>query len=93
TAGLTFTGSNGFTITPQFRWFSASFGDNDHSLPIDAHGVADLSGHYPLTPGLTAFVQAQNLFNTRFVADNNGFEPRRLNRPLTVMAGLRFRLD
>jgi hypothetical protein len=35
----------------------------------------------------------QNLLDNRFVADNNGFEPRRLSRPLTATLGVRVKLD
>ncbi len=92
-AAITYTSPHGLSITPQIRYYSASFGDNDHTLPIDAHLVVDLSASLPVTPRLTAFAQAQNLFDNRYIADNNGFEPRRLSRPLTASIGLRIGLD
>lgn len=93
TAGLTYTGQRGFTVSPHVRWFSQSFGDNDHTLPIDAHIVVDLSATLPITPRVSVFMQVQNLFDKRYIADNNGFEPRRLGTPLTATAGLQLKLD
>jgi outer membrane cobalamin receptor len=90
---LTYTGPHGLSITPQIRYYSASFGDNAHTLPIDAQVVVDLSASYAVSPRLGAFVQVQNLLDNRFVADNNGFEPRRLSRPLTATLGVRVKLD
>lgn len=93
TGSITWTGPRGLTITPQLRWFSKSYGDNDHTLPVDAHVVVDLAASYPLTDRFNAFVQVQNLLDNRYIADNNGFEPRRLSTPLTATVGVRVRLD
>ncbi len=90
---ITYADQHGLRITPQIRWYSASFGDNDHTLPIDAHVVVDLSASYAIRPTFNAFVNVQNLFDNRFVADNNGFEPRRLSTPLTATVGIRVQLD
>lgn len=93
TGSITWTGPHGLTITPQLRWFSKSYGDNDHTLPVDAHVVVDLSASYPLADKFDAFVQVQNLFDNSYIADNNGFEPRRLSTPLTATFGVRVKLD
>lgn len=93
TGSVTWTGPHGLTITPQLRWFSISYGDNDHTLPVDAHVVVDLAASYPVMDRFDLFVRVQNLFDNRYVADNNGFEPRRLSTPLTATVGVRVRLD
>lgn len=93
TGSVTWTSPHGLTITPQLRWFSKSYGDNDHTLPVDSHVVVDLSASYPLADRFNAFAQVQNLFDNRYVADNNGFEPRRLSTPLTATFGVRVKLD
>jgi outer membrane receptor protein involved in Fe transport len=92
-AAVTYLGPHGLRITPQVRWLSKSWGDNDNTLPLGAHVVADLSASYPLTPRLDAFVQVENLFDRRYVADNNGFEPRRLGTPLSAFVGARWMID
>jgi outer membrane cobalamin receptor len=92
-ASLSYAGAHGLSITPHIRYYSASFGDNDHTLQIDAHMVVDLSASYDVTTRLKVFANAQNLFNNRYIADNNGFEPRPLSSPFTVTAGVRIKLD
>ncbi|WP_347259845.1 TonB-dependent receptor [Rudaea sp.] len=91
-AGLTYTAANGLTIAPQIRWLSQSWGDNDNTLPVDAHFVADLSVSYPFTSTLRGFVRIENLADRRYVADNSGFEPLRLGTPFSAFAGLRWEL-
>ena len=89
-AAVTYMGPRGLRITPQVRWLSRSWGDNDNTLPLDDHVVADLSASYPLTPRLDAFVQVENLFDRRYVADNSGFEPSRLGTPFSAFVGVRW---
>ena len=91
--GVTYEGLGGWRISPQVRWVSKSWGDNDNTLPVDAHVVADLAASYPITKKLEAFVQIENLFDRRYVADNNGFEPPRIGTPLTAFVGARLVLD
>lgn len=92
-AGLTYTGPGGWRITPQVRWLSKSWGDNDNTLPVDEHVVADLAASYPVRHGLDAFVQIENLFDRRYIADNNGFELPRLGTPFSAFVGVRWRID
>lgn len=92
-AGFTYATAAGWRVSPQLRWVSRTYGDNDHTLPVDAHFVVDLAASYPVTPKLEAFVQVENLFDNSYIADNNGFEPRRLGTPFSAMAGFRWVLD
>ncbi|HEX6832560.1 MAG TPA: TonB-dependent receptor, partial [Rudaea sp.] len=89
-AGLTYAAGNGLTIAPQLRWLSKSWGDNDNTLPVDAHVVADLSVSYPFTASLRGFMQIENLAARRYIADNSGFEPARLGTPFSTFFGLRW---
>lgn len=38
-------------------------------------------------------LRVENLFDRRYVADNNGFEPRRLGTPLSAFVGARWMID
>lgn len=91
-AGFTYTGVNGLTVAPQVRWLSKSWGDNDNTLPVDEHFVADLSVSYPFTATLRGFVQIENLTDRRYIADNSGFEPARLGTPFSTFFGLRWEM-
>ena len=89
-AGITYAGNRGWHVTPQVRWISRTWGDNDHTLPIDEHFIADLSGDYPITSSIKAFLQIQNVFDRRYVADNSGFTLSPiLGTPFEVFGGLR----
>jgi outer membrane receptor for monomeric catechols len=88
-AGAAYVGPGGWRISPQLRWVSRTWGDNDHTLPIDPHLVADLAASYPVNRKVETFLQIENLFANRYIADNNGFEPRRLGTPFTALVGLR----
>jgi outer membrane receptor protein involved in Fe transport len=91
--GLTYAAPSGWRVSPQLRWVSRSWGDNDHTLPVDAHFVADLAASYPVTPRLDAFIRIENLFDKRYIADNSGFEPRRIGTPFSAFLGMRWRMD
>ena len=92
-ASLTYAAAAGWRITPQVRWLSKSWGDNDNTLPVDEHVVVDLAASYPVTRKLEAFVQVENLFDRRYIADNSGFELPRLGTPFSAFAGLRWTID
>lgn len=92
-AAVTYQGPGGWRITPQLRWLSKSWGDNDNTFPVDEHVVVDLAASYPLRRDLEAFVQLENLFDKRYIADNSGFELPRLGTPLSAFAGLRWTID
>ena len=92
-ASLTYTAPAGWRVIPQVRWLSKSWGDNDNTFPVDAHLVVDLAASYPVTRRLEAFVQIENLFDERYIADNSGFELPRIGTPFSALAGLRWSLD
>jgi outer membrane receptor protein involved in Fe transport len=92
TLSVNYVGENGWRITPQVRYLSKQWGDSDHTLPIDGHFVADLTGSYPVTRRIEAFGELQNLFNKRYIGYNDGASPPILGEPLTVFAGLRIHL-
>ncbi|HLY07148.1 MAG TPA: TonB-dependent receptor, partial [Rhizomicrobium sp.] len=93
-ASLTYTAPSGWRITTVLRYLSKSYGD---AIPADGliqngHFVTDLSASYPLTGRLQAFVQIQNLFGARYIANNGGGVPI-LGTPFETMAGLRFTVE
>jgi outer membrane receptor protein involved in Fe transport len=91
-ASLTYAAAGGWRITPQVRWLSKSWGDNDNTLPVDQHVVVDLAASYPITASLEAYLQIENLFDKTYIADNNGFEPPRLGTPFSAVLGVRWEL-
>jgi outer membrane receptor protein involved in Fe transport len=92
-AGVTYEGPGGWRISPQVRWVSKSWGDNDNTLPVDGHFVADLAASYPISRKLELYAQIENLFDTTYIADNSGFEAPRRGTPFTAFVGARFVLD
>ena len=83
----------GWRLAADLRWVSKSFGDAhpDDNLIQQAHFVMDVSGSYPLRRNLTAYVEIQNLTDSRYIANNGGGAPI-LGTPLEVMSGLRLTL-
>jgi len=83
----------GWRIATDLRWVSKSYGDAhpDDGLIQNAHFVMDVSGSYPLTRYLQAYVQIQNLTNSRYIAQNGGGAPI-LGTPFEVMSGFRLTL-
>lgn len=90
---VTYASAAGWRVTPQLRWLSKSWGDNDNTFPVDQHVVVDLAASYPVTRKLNAFVQVENLFDKRYIADNSGFELPRIGTPFSAVAGLRWVID
>ncbi len=83
----------GWRVATDLRWVSKSYGDPhpDDGLIQNAHFVMDVSGSYPLTRYLQAYVQILNLTDTRYIANNGGGAPI-LGTPFEVMSGFRLAL-
>jgi outer membrane receptor protein involved in Fe transport len=92
-ASVTYAAPAGWRITPRLRWVSKSWGDNDNTFPVDEHVVADLAASYPIARKLEGFVQVENLFDSRYISDNSGFELPRLGTPFSAFVGLRWVID
>jgi len=90
TAGLSFARA-GWQAALRARWVSETWGDNDHTLPIDPHTVVDASAGVDLMRSVNVFAQVANLFDRTYIADNSGFAPRMLGAPRTVFVGVRVR--
>jgi len=88
----TYTFMNGLRITPTFRYVSQQWGDNDHTLPYDAHFVLDAEGDYPINDRLQVFVQLYNLTNRQYIALDDGGSQPQLGTPFELFAGLRVSL-
>ena len=93
-AGLTYDDVSGWQATAVLRYISKSFGDAhpEDGLIQNSHFVVDVSGSYPLSRNVQAYVQAQNLFDTRYIASNGGGAPI-LGTPFQVMGGLRLKFE
>jgi outer membrane receptor protein involved in Fe transport len=91
---LAYAAPAGWRIATDLRWVSKSYGDAhpQDNLIQNAHFVMDVSGSYPLTQRLQAYIQIQNLTDTRYIANNSGAAPI-LGTPREVIAGLHLRLD
>jgi HlyD family secretion protein len=83
----------GWRAAARVRWLDKSWGDNLNTLPIDPHFVVDASFGYRLTRQSELFLNIENLFDRRYVADNNGLNPPLLGTPFSVFAGMRVRLN
>ncbi|MDR3472290.1 MAG: TonB-dependent receptor [Devosia sp.] len=83
----------GWRIATDLRWVSKSYGDAhpDDGLIQNAHFVMDVSASYPLTHSLQAYVQIQNLTDSRYIAQNGGGVPI-LGTPFEAMGGFRLQL-
>jgi len=92
TASVTYTGDNGWKITPQARYMSTQWGDSDHTLKIPAYFVMDLTASYPITQRIEAFGQLQNLFDRHYVGYNDGGSPAIWAQPFTMFGGVRLKL-
>jgi outer membrane receptor protein involved in Fe transport len=90
--GVTYVSPRGWRITPQFRWIQSSFADNDHTLPVDAQRIVDLSASYSVSKALEVFMQIENLFNEHYIADNSGFNPPLRGTPFSAFVGARVHL-
>jgi outer membrane receptor protein involved in Fe transport len=84
----------GWRLAADLRWVSKSYGDPhpEDNLIQNAHFVMDVSGAYPLTRRLEAYVQIQNLTDSRYIASNSGGAPI-LGTPFQVMSGFRLTLE
>ena len=89
---VTYESPWGLRVTPQFRWLQSSYGDNDHTLAVDAQHLVDLSAAYAISKSAEVFVGIENLFNEHYIANNSGFNPPLRGTPFTAMAGARVRL-
>ena len=90
---LSYTAPAGWRVSTRARWLAKSYGDNDHTLPVDSQFVVDASAAYPIAKGTELFVNVQNLLDSRYVADNSGFNPPYLGTPLSVFGGIRIALS
>ena len=88
-ASLDWTGPLGIRLSPRLRYVSRTNGDPDGQLHTDPHFIVDVAANVPLTRQLEGFVQVENLFDRRYIADNSGFSPPLLGTPLTAFAGIR----
>lgn len=88
TASLTYRTPFRLRVTPQVRWLSTSYGDNDHTLMVPSQTVVDLSAAYPMTRYMEIYLQCENLFDRSYISTNNGFQPPRLATPFTVLGGV-----
>jgi outer membrane receptor protein involved in Fe transport len=92
-AGLSYIDPRGWRVSTRLRWLDKSWGDNDNTLPQDAHFVVDASVAYAFSKSCEAFLNIENLFSRRYVADNSGFNPPLFGTPFTAFAGLRVKLN
>jgi outer membrane receptor protein involved in Fe transport len=91
---LTYSDATGWQATAVLRYISKSYGDAhpEDGLIQNAHFVVDASASYPLSREVNVFVQAQNLFNIRYIASNGGGAPI-LGTPFQVMGGLHLKVE
>jgi outer membrane receptor protein involved in Fe transport len=87
-ASVTYRAPFHLRVTPQVRWLSTSYGDNDHTLVVPSHTVVDLSAAYPVNRYVELYVQCENLFDRSYISTNNGFQPPRLATPFTLLGGV-----
>ena len=88
TASVSYLAPGHVRVTPQVRWLSTSYGDNDHTLVVPSHTVIDLSAAYPITRYVEVYLQCENLLNRSYISTNNGYQPPRLATPFTLLGGV-----
>ncbi len=93
-ASLTYADDSGWRATAVLRYISKSYGDAhpEDGLIQNNHFVVDASASYPISRNFQVFVQAQNLFDTRYIASNGGGAPI-LGTPFEVMGGLNVKVE
>jgi outer membrane receptor protein involved in Fe transport len=72
-AGLSYIDPLGWRASARLRWLAKSWGDNDNTLPVDAHAVVDASVAYALEIERSVR-EDRNLFNQRYIAANDGIK-------------------
>jgi outer membrane receptor protein involved in Fe transport len=90
--GISYVSPQGWRVTPQFRWLQSSFGDNDHTLPVDAQRIVDLAASYSVSTALEAYLHIENLFNAHYISNNSGFNPPLRGTPFSAFVGARLKL-
>jgi iron complex outermembrane recepter protein len=99
-AELRYTHPSGAWIAPTVNWVPQAFYvDNANTLKTDAYALVGLRGGWNLMEGrLSAFFEARNLANTRYIASANVIPVASPNSPLfepgfgrAVFAGLQYR--
>jgi outer membrane receptor protein involved in Fe transport len=90
---LIYTAPEGWRVSARARAISRSFADNLHTLPEDSQFVVDASASYPVFDVAEVYVDVQNLFDRRYVANNSGFNPPWLGQPFTVLGGVRVSIE
>ena len=88
---LAYTGAAGWKLSSNLYWHDKLYSDNDQTLPIESQVVVGLGASWPVSKHFEPYVQIQNLFNERNVADNPGTSAPQLETPFTAMVGLRAR--
>ncbi|MEI9997505.1 MAG: TonB-dependent receptor [Rhizomicrobium sp.] len=90
---LIYTGSSGWTLAGNMFWRSDSWSDNDHKLPVGSQFVFGLSASYPISENAEPYLQIENLFDERHIANNAGTSAPELETPFTVLAGIRLKMN
>jgi outer membrane receptor protein involved in Fe transport len=91
-AMVAYAGPSGFKAAMRVRYQQAHAGDPGHTLVEPSYTVWDLSVAYRANKHLEVFGNIENLFNSTYVASNNGFGPPQLGTPFSPFLGLRMRL-
>jgi outer membrane receptor protein involved in Fe transport len=84
----------GWRVAADLHYVSKSYGDAhpEDNLIQEAHFAMDLSAAWRLRKNLEAYVQIQNLTDSRYIANNGGGAPI-LGAPFEVMSGFRLTLE
>jgi outer membrane receptor protein involved in Fe transport len=78
------------TVTLAVRYVGQQFEDDLNTLPLDGVALVDLSARRRLFGDLDAYVTVNNLLNQQYLVGRAGIDT--VGEPLTVLAGLRYRL-
>lgn len=78
------------TVTLAVRYVGQQFEDDLNTLPLDGVALVDLSARRRVFGDLDAYVTVNNLLNQQYLVGRAGIDT--VGEPLTVLAGLRYRL-
>jgi outer membrane receptor protein involved in Fe transport len=90
TAGMRWTAPGALAVQVQLRAFGNQFEDDRNTLVLRQAALVDLSVTRHVSRAVSAFVTAENLFDTEY--DTGRTPTRTIGTPLTMRAGARFYL-
>jgi len=91
--GLSYVAPAKWRLAADARYIDTTYGDSDNTLVQPSHLVVDLSGAYPITDKIEAYLQLDNILNRRYIALNDGGSPPQFGTPFGAFVGVRAKFE